>query len=135
MPRISGQISKFSTSTLKIGEGHRPFFEEGLGPNLTQLAWAEAYLHTEWHLDACSRLATMEMGRKLRRGAGSPSNTKSPGPSPSFRPSGILIHPAIWPQHMGRKLGGCAPFGEGKLSPRLSQCGRGRDPSACQVSP
>jgi len=27
--------------------------------------WAEAYLHTEWHLDLSSRLATIDMSRKL----------------------------------------------------------------------
>ena len=31
-------------------------------------------------------------------GAGSPSNTTSPGPRPTSVSSGILIHPAIWPQ-------------------------------------
>jgi len=31
-------------------------------------------------------------------GAGSPSNRKSPGPRPTTISSGILIHPAIWPQ-------------------------------------
>jgi len=30
--------------------------------------------------------------------AGSPSNTMSRGPRPTFLPSGILIHPAVWPQ-------------------------------------
>ena len=29
------------------------------------MAWAEAYLRTKWHLDACSRLATINMGQKL----------------------------------------------------------------------
>jgi len=33
-----------------------------------KLAWAEAYIRTKWHLDASSRLATIEMGRKLGRG-------------------------------------------------------------------
>jgi len=51
----------------------------------------------------------MDMGRKLGiwaphpflgRGAGSPSNTKSPGPRPISIPSGILIHPAIWPKQI-----------------------------------
>jgi len=32
-------------------------------------------------------------------GAGSPSNTISPGPRPTSVPSGILIHPTIWPQY------------------------------------
>jgi len=61
------------------------------------------------------RLATIDMGRKvgaavpLSVGAGSPSNTVSPGPRPASIPSGILIHPTVLPQHMGRKLGDCAP--------------------------
>jgi len=47
-------------------------------------------------------------------------------------PSGILIHPAVWPQHMGRKVGIlCAPFrGGGELGPHLTQgrLGRGLPP-------
>ena len=31
-------------------------------------------------------------------GAGSPSNTMSPGPMPTSVPNGILIHLAVWPQ-------------------------------------
>ena len=51
----------------------------------------------------------------------------SPGPRPTSVPSGILIHPALWPQYIGRKVGGAAvpPF-LGELSPHLTQCGRGR---------
>jgi len=30
--------------------------------------------------------------------AGSPSNTMWPGPRPTSVPSGILIHPSVWPQ-------------------------------------
>jgi len=30
--------------------------------------------------------------------AGSPSNTMSPGPRPTSVSSGILMHPAVWPQ-------------------------------------
>jgi len=29
------------------------------------VAWAEAYLRTKWHLDPPNRLATIDMGRKL----------------------------------------------------------------------
>jgi len=58
-----------------------------------KVAWAEAHLHTNWHLDASSRLATIKMGRKLGalppcsapflgRGTGSPSSTMWPGPGP-----------------------------------------------------
>ena len=28
-----------------------------------KLAWAEAYIRTKWHLDASSRLSTIEMGK------------------------------------------------------------------------
>jgi len=35
---------------------------------------------------------------------------------------------------MDRKLGGCAPLGEGELGPHLTQCGQGRGLPACQVS-
>jgi len=50
------------------------------------------------------RLVTIHVGRKLGAlpffggGAGSQSNTMWPGPRPTFLPSGILIHPAIWPR-------------------------------------
>jgi len=29
------------------------------------VAWAEAYLPTKWHIDPSSRLATIDIGRKL----------------------------------------------------------------------
>ena len=63
------------------------------------------------------RLATKDMGRKLGAvplfgGAGSPSNTMSPGPRPTAIPSGILIHPAVWPQRTWAKnWGWLCPFG------------------------
>jgi len=50
------------------------------------------------------RLATIDIGRKeggllcpFRGGAGSQFNTMWPGPRPTAVPSGILIHPAVWP--------------------------------------
>ena len=68
-------------------------------PYLTQVAWAEAYLPTKWHLDPSSHLATTHMGRKLGGwavplwggGAGFPSNT--------CMPSFILIHLTVLPQY------------------------------------
>jgi len=84
------------------------------------MAWAEAYLHTKWHLDAFSRLGTIEMARKLGKGAlplfgekGSPSNTMSLVPSPTSLLSGILIHPAIFHNRYRPKIGGCVPLWEG----------------------
>jgi len=35
-----------------------------MGPHLTYVAWAKAYLRTKWHLDPSSRLAATDMGRK-----------------------------------------------------------------------
>ena len=32
-----------------------------LGPHVTNVAWAEAYLRTKWHLDLSSRLATTDI--------------------------------------------------------------------------
>jgi len=96
--------------------------------------------------DPSSRLATINMGRKfgglrslLGGGAGSPSNIKSPGPRPTSIPSGmmtgILIHPAIWPQQIWDKIG-VVPllFGGGELGPHLTQCGQGWGLPAWQVS-
>ena len=98
----------------KIG-GFSLFGDGGWVPIEHKVPWAEAYIHTKWHLDAFSRLATIEMGRKLGtrapppfwgEGAGSQSNTKSPGLRPTSMSSAILVHPAVWPQNMGRKFGG-----------------------------
>jgi len=51
------------------------------------------------------RLATIDMGQKVGAAvplspgvAKSPSNTMSPGPRPTYTPSGILIHSTVWPQ-------------------------------------
>jgi len=63
------------------------------------------------------------------------SNTKSPGPRPTFIPSGILIHPAIWPQQIWAGNWGLrSPLGMGELGPHLTQCGRGWGLPAWQVS-
>jgi len=67
------------------------------------------------------------MGRKL--GAvpllgvdGSLSNitghlTKSPGPEPTYVPSGISVHPVVWPQRTWAESWGCAPLAEGSWVP------------------
>jgi len=56
------------------------------------------------------------MGRKVKGllcplfgvGAGSPSNTMLPGPT--SLPSGILIHPAVWPQQTWAENWGTVPL-------------------------
>jgi len=49
---------------LKWGAAVPPFWGGGQGP-YHNVAWAEAYLPTKWHLDPSSCLATTGMGRKL----------------------------------------------------------------------
>jgi len=41
--------------------------------------------------------------------AGSPSNTMWPGPRLTSVPSAIMIHPAVWPRCMGRKVEAAVP--------------------------
>ena len=57
-----------------------------------------------------------------RWGAGSPPNTMWPGPRSTSVPSGILIHPAVWPQYSWAKnwVGPC-PFFLGELGPHRTQ--------------
>jgi len=60
-------------------------------------------------------------------GAGAPSNTMWPGPSPTFIPSGILIHPAVRPQQTWAK-------NWGELGHHLTQCGLGQGLPPYQVA-
>jgi len=54
------------------------------------------------------------------------------GSRPTFLPSGILIHRAIWPQQIyWPKIGGYAALGEEDQGPHLTQCGQGRGLLAC----
>ena len=70
-------------------------------------------------------LPTIDMGRKLEAvhffwgggGAVSPSSRLTQcgwAEAYTSAPNGILIHPAVWPQYMGRKAGAAVPpFGAG----------------------
>ena len=42
--------------------GAVPLLGGGAGSPCDTVAWAEAYLHTKWHLNPSSHLATMKMG-------------------------------------------------------------------------
>jgi len=55
----------------KIG-GSASVLGSGLGFHQHKIPLAEADLHTKWHLDAVSRLTTIEMGQKLGTGAPPP---------------------------------------------------------------
>jgi len=90
----------------KLGGVGVSFFEDSGVPIEHKVAWAEAYLHTKWHLSPSNRLATTDIGRKL--GECAPLGEGELGPHltqcrvgqglPRSVPSGILIHAAVWPQ-------------------------------------
>jgi len=76
-------------------------FRGTAGSPSNNVAWAEAFLHTKWHLDPSSHLATTDMGRKLGGGELGPHLTQcGRGPRPTCMPSFILIHPTVWPQYI-----------------------------------
>jgi len=91
---------------------------------------------TVWYLHPSSRLATTDMGQKL--GAvppwgelGPACNTMSPGPTSTLcLSSGILIHPAVWPQQTRAEncsgVHGGVPLSKGELGHHVTQCGLGR---------
>ena len=53
-----------------------------------------------------------EMGWVMPRFGGdrSPSNTNSPEPRPTSLQSGIVIHPAVWPQRTWGEIGEAVPL-------------------------
>jgi len=74
---------------------------------------------SKWHLDPSSRLATTDMGRKVRvlcpflGGAGPPSNTHNVTWAEAYLRTKWHLDPSsrLATTVMGRKLGDCAPFG------------------------
>jgi len=112
----------------KRGRAAVPFSRGSWVPLQHSVAWAEVYFRTKWRLHPSTRLATIDMNRKLGavpllgRGTATPSNTTSPGPRFTSVPSGILIHPAVWPQRTLAENWGCISLGEGELGPHLTQC-------------
>ena len=102
------------------------------------MAWTEAYLHAKCHLDLSRCLATIDIRRKI--GAPPPfcggelDSHLTQSRLGRCLPSGILIHPAIWPQQIWAENWGLCPF-EGRgggFTPNTMWPGRGL--SACQVS-
>jgi len=85
---------------------------------------AETYVHTKWHLDPCSRLATIH-GRKLEGvlclregGVGERGPHLTQCRLGRGLLSGILIYPAVWPQQTwGQNWGLCPFWGGGAGSP------------------
>jgi len=106
----------------KIGWGCAVFAGGAESPS-NKVAWAKAYLHTKWHLNPSSRLASMDMGRKLgavpfRRGrAGSPCNTMSPLLGHTYVPSFADAYSRLATIDMRRKLGAVPLWKGGAESP------------------
>jgi len=101
----SSSIQPFGHNRHEPKTGGCAPFRRSWVPIEHNVAWTEAYRRTKRHLDPSSRLATIDMVRTMGEaglflggGAGSPSNTKSPGTRPTSIPSGISVHPALWPQ-------------------------------------
>jgi len=78
----------------------------GKGWNITSAGWQVTLCDPIWHVSSSSGVATSVsellypcylLLTYFLGGAGSPSNTVWPGPRPI--PSGILIHPTVWPQY------------------------------------
>ena len=126
----------------KRGGGAAVPFRGSWDPVWYNVAWAEVYFRTKWRLHPSSYLATIDMGQKFGGVgvpffpgvAGSPLNTKSPGPRPTSTPSAILVHPVDGHSEHWPKIGGLCPFRGGEQGPRLTQCRVGRDLPQYQIA-
>ena len=112
----------------KEGDCCASFAESCMGPRLIQCGLGRDLLRTKWRLHPSSRLATIDMNRKLGDvpllgGSATPSNTTSTVSRFTFVPSGILIHPAVWPQWTSAKnwAGWVCLFFWGQLGPSRIQ--------------
>jgi len=81
-------------------------FSRELSPIYHSVAWAEAYIHTKWHLDPSRRLPTTDMGRKL--GGCAPLVELGPHLIQCGQGRGLYLHakfhvdamhPTVWPQY------------------------------------
>jgi len=129
-----------ATTDMSRKEGGAVPLSQGGSGSPSHCGLAEVYFCTKWHLHPSSRLATIDMGRKLGlrpllgRGAGFPSNTMLSGLRPTSLPSGILIHPVIWPQQIWAENWGLRPLLGRELASQVAQCGLGRGLPSDQVA-
>jgi len=111
----------------KEGGGCCAPFTGELGPRLTQCGLGRRLLPYQVASSSIQPFDHNRHGPKIGwdgavpffwGGAGSPSNTKSPGPRPTSIPCGILVHPAVWPQRtLVENWGLCPIRGGGARSP------------------
>jgi len=131
---------RLATIDMGWNRGLCPFWGSWV-PISHNVAWAEAYLHTKWYPDASSRLATIDMGRKLGSvppflwgGELGPHVTQSCLGLRPYQVASWSIQPYGHNRHGPKIWWRCAPLGEGELGPHLTQCGQGRGLPPCQVS-
>jgi len=114
----------------KLGDAGPPFASGSWSPSNTMWA-AKAHLHTKWHLDPSCRLATIDMGQKVRvvvphfweQELGPHLTQCCLGLGlPPYQVESWSIQPFVHNRY-GPKIGDCAPLGEGELGPHLTQCG------------
>jgi len=114
-PRLmSSKLSNFCSLKLRLEEKRAHCWSGVIRMNIRHLVacmLASSGLSSQVHhrhpltrAQQLLRWATVpEVGRKVGvlcvGGAGSPSNTMSPGPRPTFIPSGILLYRTVWPQY------------------------------------
>jgi len=93
-------------------------FRGDLGPRLTQCGLGRRLLPYQVASSSIQPYGHNRHGPNIGWGgcafflgvAGSPSNTKSHGPRPTSIPSGILVHPAVWPQRTLAENWGAVPL-------------------------
>jgi len=110
----------------KLGGVSVPFSGGSWVPIQHKVAWAEAYLHTKWHLSPSSRLATTDIGQKL--GGLCPFRGGELGPHltqcrvvrglPKYQ---VASMQPFGHDRRGPKIGGSDPFREEGLGPHLTQ--------------
>ena len=71
----------------------------------------------------------------LRGGTGSPSNTMWPGLRSTSVPSGIFIHPAVWPQYTWAENWGRAPLGGVGSPSNTTAWAKAYLPTMCHLEP
>ena len=99
-------------------EGLLPFPWGELGTRLTYCGLGQelpSYQVASWSIQSFghNRRGPKIGGRGavlLSGGSGPLSDTMSPGSRPTSVPSGVLIHPAVWPQHTWAENWGLCPF-------------------------
>jgi len=114
--------SRLATTDMGRKLGAVDLCEEELAPQSNTVGKAGAYTSLASVIFIHLVVSPNRHGQKigglcpfLGGGSGFPCDTMSPGQRPTSIPSGILIHPAIWPQRTCVKNWGLYPSARGAL--------------------